>query len=124
LVAPQANPPVAKIINYGKFKYEQEKAEQKAKKGSKAQELKEIRFSPKIGAHDLEIKAKHVRNFLEEGHRVKITMVFRGREMMFKRDGEQKLREIARSFAEIAKVEIASGFIRKQFSLVLVPSKK
>jgi len=124
LVAPNSNPPVAKILDYGKYKYEQAKAEQKAKKLGKAHELKEVRFSPKIGAHDLEIKVNRVREFLSEGHKVKIVMVFKGREMMFRKDGEEKLRNIASSLSDISEIEGPATFMHRQFSLLLVPRKK
>jgi translation initiation factor IF-3 len=80
-MAPNANPPVCKIIDYGKYKYEQEKRNRESKKKQKLVTLKEIRMQPKIEKHDLEFKTKHVKEFLEEGNKVKVTIRFRGREL-------------------------------------------
>ncbi|GMO26491.1 MAG: translation initiation factor IF-3 [Spirochaetaceae bacterium] len=80
-VAPQAQPPVVKIMNYGKFKFENEKKNREAKKKQKQLKLKEIRMQPKIDDHDLDFKSKHVREFLSEGNKVKVTIRFRGREL-------------------------------------------
>jgi len=80
-VAPQSVPPVCKLLNYGKYKFEQEKKIKDSRKKVKGGELKEIRMQPKIADHDLDFKAKHVRDFLEEGNKVKVTIRFRGREL-------------------------------------------
>jgi translation initiation factor IF-3 len=80
-VAPQANPPVVKILDYGKFKFENEKKVRDSKKKQKLLKLKEIRMQPKIDDHDLDFKSKHVREFLGEGNKVKVTVRFRGREL-------------------------------------------
>ncbi|MDR2865704.1 MAG: translation initiation factor IF-3 [Spirochaetaceae bacterium] len=80
-VAPQANPPVVKIMNYGKFKFENEKKGKESKKKQKLLKLKEIRMQPKIDDHDLDFKSKHVKGFLNEGNKVKVTIRFRGREL-------------------------------------------
>jgi translation initiation factor IF-3 len=80
-VAPQANPPVVKILDYGKFKFENEKKVRDSKKKQKLLKLKEIRMQPKIDDHDLDFKSKHVRSFLAEGNKVKVTVRFRGREL-------------------------------------------
>jgi translation initiation factor IF-3 len=80
-IAPNANPPVCKILDYGKYKFELEKKNRENKKKQKLQELKEIRMQPKIDSHDLEFKTKHVRDFLDKGAKVKVTIRFRGREL-------------------------------------------
>jgi translation initiation factor IF-3 len=80
-VAPQANPPVVKIMDYGKFKFENEKKVRDSKKKQKLLKIKEIRMQPKIDEHDLDFKSKHVRGFLGEGNKVKVTVRFRGREL-------------------------------------------
>lgn len=80
-VAPQARPPVCKLLNYGKYKYEQEKKNREAKKKQSQVKLKEVRMQPKIEKHDLDFKAKHVQQFLGEGNKVKVTIRFRGREL-------------------------------------------
>ena len=80
-VAPQANPPVCKILNYGKYKFENEKKARDVKKRQKISKLKEIRMQPKIDDHDLDFKSKHIKGFLSEGNKVKVTVRFRGREL-------------------------------------------
>ena len=80
-VAPQANPPVCKILDYGKYRFEQEKRLRESKKNQKLVKMKEIRMQPKIEKHDLQFKAKHVKEFLEDGNKVKVTIRFRGREL-------------------------------------------
>ena len=93
-VSPNANPPVCKILNYGKFKFEQEKKLRDSKKNQKALRLKEIRMQPKIGSGDLDTKAKHVQEFLDEGDKVKVTIRFRGRELAHTDLGFGVLKEI------------------------------
>jgi translation initiation factor IF-3 len=93
-VAPQSMPPVCKLLNYGKYKFEQEKKIKDAKKHTKAAELKEIRMQPKIAGHDLDFKSAHVREFLEQGNKVKVTIRFRGRELAHTEIGEQILKKI------------------------------
>jgi translation initiation factor IF-3 len=93
-VAPQANPPVCKIIDYGKYKFEQEKRNRESKKKQKLMKMKEIRMQPKIERHDLEFKTKHVKEFLEEGNKVKVTIRFRGRELAHTELGKVVLEKI------------------------------
>jgi len=92
-VAPNAKPPVAKIMDYGKFKYEQKKKQKKNMKKNKTQ-LKEIQFGPKTEEHDFNFKMRHIKRFLEKGHRVKIGVYFRGRELAYLDRGEEILNEI------------------------------
>lgn len=93
-VAPQASPPVCKIIDYGKYKFEQEKRNRESKKKQKLVKMKEIRMQPKIEKHDLEFKTKHVKEFLEEGNKVKVTIRFRGRELAHTELGKVVLEKI------------------------------
>ncbi len=93
-VAPQSIPPVCKLLNYGKFKFEQEKKVKDSRKKTKIGELKEIRMQPKIAGHDLEFKSEHVREFLEQGFKVKVTIRFRGRELAHTEIGEQVLKRV------------------------------
>ena len=86
-ISPNANPPVAKVVDWGKYQYQQMKQQKKNRSSNKANELKQMRFGLKIGAHDLEIKLKKIRSFLEAGHKVKILIFFRGREMAHKELG-------------------------------------
>lgn len=93
-VAPQANPPVCKILDYGKYKFEQEKKQKESKKKQKQLKLKEIRMQPKIEQHDLDFKTDHVKGFLEDGSKVKVTVRFRGREMAHTDIGKDVLGKI------------------------------
>ena len=105
LVAPQAKPPVCKIMNYGKYKFEQAKKEKEAKKRQKSIELKEIRITPNIEEHDFSFKAKNARKFLEDGNKLKITVRFRGREVNNSKLGEDVLNKFIENLSDIANVE-------------------
>ena len=102
LVAPQASPAVCKIMNYGKYKFEQSKKEKESRKNQKAVELKEIRVTPNIGKHDFEFKSRNARSFLESGNKVKITLRFRGRELNNMRIGEEILNNFIKNLEDIA----------------------
>ena len=93
-VAPQANPPVCKILDYGKYRFEQEKKLRDSKKNQKQLKLKEIRMQPKIGSGDLDFKSKHIQEFLTEGNKVKVTIRFRGRELAHTELGYDVLKEV------------------------------
>ena len=105
LVAPNAKPVVCKIMNYGKYKFEQAKKEKESRKNQKAVELKEIRVSSNIGEHDFNFKSKNARSFLESGNKVKFTLRFRGRELNNVKAGEEILSRFAQSLEDIATVE-------------------
>jgi len=100
-VAPKAKPPVCKIIDFGKFKYQQEKAEQKAKQKQKKVELKGIRLTLKMGEHDLEVRIKQAKKFLEKGDKVKVEMRLRGREMAHQDLARKKITKYIESFEDI-----------------------
>ena len=93
-VSPNANPPVCKLLDYGKYKFEQEKRLKESRKKSKTVKLKEIRMQPKIENHDLQFKTKHIREFLEQGFKVKVTIRFRGRELAHTELGKDKLDKV------------------------------
>ena len=105
LVAPNANPPVCKIMNYGKYKFEQAKKEKEAKKKQKTLEIKEIRITPNIEEHDFGFKAKNARKFIEGGNKLKITVRFRGREINNSKMGETVLNKFIDELSDIAVVE-------------------
>ena len=105
LVAPNAKPPVCKIMNYGKYKFEQAKKEKEAKKKQKVLEVKELRVTPNIEEHDFGFKTKNARKFLEAGNKVKITLRFRGREVNNVKSGETVLNKFIESLEDIATVE-------------------
>lgn len=105
LVAPNANPVVCKIMNYGKYKFEQAKKEKESRKNQKAIEVKEIRVTPNIGDHDFEFKSRNARNFIESGNKVKFTLRFRGRELNNVKAGEDILNRFIDSLSDISTVE-------------------
>ena len=105
LVAPNAEPPVCKIMNYGKYKFEQAKKEKEARKKQKVLETKEIRVTPNIEQHDFEFKSKNARKFLEDGNKVKITVKFRGRELNYVKLGEEALNKFVEDLSDIASLE-------------------
>ena len=105
LVAPNSNPPVCKIMNYGKYKFEQAKREKEAKKKQKVLEVKEIRITPNIEKHDFDFKAKNARKFLTDGNKVKITVRFRGREVNNSGAGEVVLNKFIENLEDVSQVE-------------------
>lgn len=105
LVSPNAQPPVCKLMNYGKYKFEQAKKEKESRKNQKTFELKEIRVTPNIEQHDFDFKAKNARKFLEDGNKVKITVRFRGRELNYVKAGEGTLNDFIENLSDIANVE-------------------
>ena len=107
LVAPNANPPVCKIMNYGKYKFEQAKKEKEAKKKQKVLEVKELRVTPNIEEHDFGFKAKNARKFILDGNKVKITVRFRGREVNNSKAGENVLNKFITALEDVANVEKA-----------------
>ncbi|MBI4211470.1 MAG: translation initiation factor IF-3 [Deltaproteobacteria bacterium] len=123
-IAPTAKPPVCKIMDYGKFKYEQSKKEHEARKHQVVIKTKEIKLRPATDEHDFQTKLRHVKEFLEEGDKVKITLQFRGREMAHKDIGEAVLKRVVaevQSLAELAQAPMLEG---RQMHLLLAPIKK
>lgn len=104
-VSPQANPPVARIVDWGKYLYQKTKEQQRSRRNNKTLDVKQMRLGLKIGAHDLDIKLRKIREFLEEGHRVKIMVFFRGREMAHQELGYELLKRITEKLQDIAAVE-------------------
>lgn len=121
-VSPNADPPVARVMDYGKYKYEQEKQQQKQKK-SKAGQVKEIRLSMKIGAHDLEYRMKRAQEFLAEGNKVKLNVMMKGRENANPNLAKQKVKEFATLLEDI-KIEQEPIRAGRSISLVVTPAKK
>lgn len=104
-VAAQASPPVCRVMDYTKFKYDQQKKEREAKKKQKVVHLKELRFKPKIGEHDYQVKLKHLEKFLKHHDKVKVRMMFRGREMAHMEFGENILKRLVQDAAEFGELE-------------------
>ncbi|HTH97782.1 MAG TPA: translation initiation factor IF-3 [Stellaceae bacterium] len=120
-VAAQADPPVCKILDYGKFKYEEQKKKNEARKKQKIIEVKEIKLRPGIDEHDYEVKRRNMVKFVEEGDKVKVTMRFRGRELAHQELGMNVLVRVRDDLDEIAKVEQAPKMEGRQMVMVLTP---
>jgi translation initiation factor IF-3 len=123
-IAPQAKPPVCKIIDFGKYRYEQQKREKLQKKNQTVSILKEIRFHPNTDVHDFEFKAKHAINFLNDGNKVKATVRFKGREMAYTELGADLLKRFIERTEEYAKVETPIKMEGRNMSVILVPLPK
>ncbi|MCL2485043.1 MAG: translation initiation factor IF-3 [Endomicrobia bacterium] len=123
-ISPDAKPPVCKIVNFSKFKYEMEKKEKEARKRQKITHTKEIRIRPRIGEHDLEVKIKHAREFIEKGDKVQLTAMFSGREMQHKDLGIKIMDRIRESLADIAEPEGRTSSMGTRVFLTLAPIKK
>lgn len=104
-ISPNANPPVCKIMDFGKFKYELSKKEKDSRKRQHIIHVKEIRFRPKTEKHDLEFKIKNGRKFIEQGNKLKTTIMFRGREIIYEKFGREILGEVEEALSDIAKLE-------------------
>ncbi len=123
-IAPNAAPPVCKIIDYGKFRYDQTKREKESKKASHQIKVKEVKVKPNIDEHDLQTKLRHARDFLEKGNKVKVTCMFRGREMMHREIGERVIRKVIDDLQEIAVAESPLQMFGRFLTVVLAPQKK
>ena len=120
-VQPNAEPPVCKILDYGKFKYEAQKRANEARKKQKTIEVKEIKFRPNIDEHDYQVKMRNVNKFLSSGDKVKVTLRFRGREMAHQELGANVLTRVREETDEIAKVEAMPKMEGRQMVMVLAP---
>jgi translation initiation factor IF-3 len=123
-VAPQANPPVARIMDYGKYKYERAMRQKEARKKQQRVEVKEIKFRPKIDRHDYETKKGHVVRFLNAGARVKVTIMFRGREMAHTELGSRILNRLVEDLDGLANVDQPAKLDGRNMIMVLAPTKK
>jgi translation initiation factor IF-3 len=123
-ISPTARPPVCKIMDYGKFKYEKSKKEHEAKKKQVVVHLKEIQLRPATGEHDVQVKAGHLRRFLEHGDKAKITMRFRGREMAWTELGRRLIDRVVTGLADISEIDQPLFREGKMMSVILRPKKK
>ena len=123
-VAPNANPPVCRIMDYGKFRYEEAQKAKEARRKSIHVTVKEVKFRPKIGRGDFDTKMRHLKEFLEEGHKVKVTLQFRGREVAHPELGRKILDDVIEAVGPAAKVENQARMEGRNMSLVLAPDKK
>jgi len=122
-VAPDARPPVVKMMDYGKYKYEAARAAREARKKQHTIQVKEVKFRPGIEEHDYDFKIRHARRFLEEGNKVKLTMMFRGRQVTHPELGLEILSRVTEDLVDIAKVEQNASFEGRQMSMVISPLK-
>ena len=120
-ISPNANPPVCKIMDFGKFKYEQQKREAEARKKQKIIEVKEIKFRPNTDTHDYDVKMRSVFKFLENGDKVKITLRFRGREMAHQNLGRELLERVAEDVKEVGKIENMPKMEGRQMIMMIGP---
>lgn len=123
-VAPQANPPVCRIMDFGKYKYQQKKRNAESKKKSSRVELKEVKFRPKTDSHDIETKLRHARKFLEARNRVKFTVMFRGRELAHPEIPREMLLECAEALADVADMEQGPRMEGRNMTMFLSPGGK
>lgn len=123
-VAPQSRPPVCRIMDYGKYKYEQARKARQAKKKQHQIQVKEVKFRPKIDPHDFETKTRQARRFLEEGNKVKVTLMFRGREATHPELGQGVLERVAQAVGEIGQVETGMKAEGRTLTMVIAPKKK
>lgn len=122
-IAPQAQPPVCKIIDFGKFRYELQKKEKIQRKHQQVTVLKEIRLHPNTDTHDFDFKVKHAINFLQEGNKVKVAIIFKGRELAYTEKGEELMKEFIEKTAEVSKVETPMKMEGKNLLVILAPIK-
>jgi translation initiation factor IF-3 len=120
-VSPNADPPVCKFLDVGKYRYEAQKKANIARKTQKTQDIKEIKMRPNIDDHDYDVKMRNVNRFIEDGDKVKITLRFRGREMSYQQIGMELLRKVQEDVAEVAKVEAYPRMEGRQMLMVLSP---
>ncbi len=120
-VSPNADPPVCKILDYGRFRYEAQKKKNEARKKQKVIEVKEIKMRPNIDTHDYEVKMRAINRFIDEGDKVKVTMRFRGREMVHQDLGKQVLDRVREEMEEKAKVEQFPKIEGRQMTMVMAP---
>lgn len=122
-IAPNANPPVCKIIDFGKFVYEQQKREKLQKKNQQVSVLKEIRLHPNTDTHDFEFKVRHAINFIKNGDKVKVSVIFKGRELAYTNLGEDLLNRFIEKLSDVAKVESEIKFEGKIMHVILTADK-
>lgn len=123
-VAPGANPPVCRIMDYGKFRYEEAQKAKESRRRSTQISVKEVKFRPKIGKGDFDTKVRHLTSFLEEGHKVKVTLQFRGREMAHPELGAKILDQVLETVGPLAKVDNQARMEGRSMSMVLSPDRK
>ncbi len=122
-IVPNASPPVCKIMDFGKYKYEQTKKDKLQRKHQQVTHVKELRFHPNTDVHDFEFKTRHARKFLEDGHKLKATVVFKGREITYKEQGESLLHRLEERLADISKVEQTAKLEGRSMAMIFAPER-
>ena len=122
-VAPDSRPPVVRMMDYGKYKYEAARAAREARKKQHTIQVKEVKFRPGIEDHDYDFKLRHARRFLEEGNKVKLTMMFRGRQVTHPELGREVLSRLTQDLGDLGKIEQHPNFEGRQMSMVVAPHK-
>jgi translation initiation factor IF-3 len=122
-ISPNANPPVCKLLDYGKYRYEQMKKEKMQRKHQQQTQVKEIRFHPNTDDHDFEYKARHARRFLEDGNKVKATVIFKGREITYQEQGKDILDRLLAELEDLTKVEQTPKMEGRSMIMMLAPDK-
>jgi translation initiation factor IF-3 len=123
-VSPNATPPVCRLMDYGKFKYEQAKKDREARKSQKSSSLRQVSMRTRIGEHDIQLKTRKIRELLGKGDKVKVSVLFRGRELSYPQIGNNLLGKVARSLMEDARVEAPPKMEGRMLSMILVATKK
>lgn len=123
-IVPTAVPPVCKIIDYGKFRYDQTKREKESKKSQHQVKVKELKLSPNISEHDLDVKLRYAKEFLEAGNKVKISCLFRGREMMHPEFGERLFEKVKQKLDEVSTAEVPAKMFGRMLTMILAPAVK
>ena len=122
-VAPDASPPVCKVLDYGKYRYEKQKEEQRRRKKSKSMEMKELRFRPRTDDHDFNFKVDHARDFLEDGNKVKAYVQFKGRDIVYKDQGMDLLRRMIEELQDVARIDQQPQMENRRMVTILAPHK-
>ncbi len=122
-IAPNADPPVCKIMDFGKYRYEQKKRDKESRKRQQGAQLKEVRFRPRTDTHDFEFKAKHAREFLSDGNKVRAYVQFRGRDIIYKDQGMKVLVRLVAALEDVAKVDQAARMEGRRMTTILTPRK-
>jgi translation initiation factor IF-3 len=123
-VSPSARPPVCRIMDYGRYKYEQAKAEREARKKQHVTQMKEIKMRPNIEEHDFEFKTRHIKRFLDDRNKVKVTIMFRGREMAHTENGREVLNDVVEEIGDLAIVEHQARLEGRNMFMILAPNTK
>ena len=123
-IAPTAKPPVCKIMDYGKYRYEMQKKEKEARKKSQNVQMKEVRFRPHTDSHDFDFKTKHARGFLEDGNKVKAWVQFRGRDIIYQDQGMDLLRRFIEELQDLAKIDQPPRMEGRRMTTILAPHRK